>query len=298
MTVITGTNNNDILVGSSDDEKIEGLGGNDFLVGLGGNDDLQGGDDIDALFGGEGDDFLEGNKGDDFMFGGEGNDTLEWDNGDGTDLMIGGAGYDRINVNGSADKGDEFTLQQQGTQAIFDRLNLVPFKLTVESSEVFKVDGKGSDDSFIVGDLSDTAVRKVKFFGGLGNDTLDASGSSTVIKARGGDGDDSLTGGTAADTLRGGKGNDSIQGGKGSDRMIGGAGDDLLVWAHGEGSDRISGGAGQDIVGVQGSLLEGDVFTLNRLCCVNQKTVRSLLLWSFSKLQPDNYRAFLAESFC
>ncbi len=35
-----------------------------------------------------------------------------------------------------------------------------------------------------------------------------------------------------------------------------------------------------------------------RLCCVNQKTVRSLLLWSFFKLQPDNYRAFLAESFC
>lgn len=39
-------------------------------------------------------------------------------------------------------------------------------------------------------------------------------------------------------------------------------------------------------------------YTAVGLCCVNQKTVRSLLLWSFSKLQPDNYRAFLAESFC
>ena len=127
-----------------------------------------------------------------------------------------------------------------------------------------KVDGKGGDDSFVIGDLSNTAVRKVKFFGGLGNDTLDASGSSTVIKARGGSGDDALSGGTADDLLKGGRSNDFIRGGKGSDRMIGGVGNDLLVWADGDGSDRISGGAGQDIVGVQGSLLEGDAFTLNQ----------------------------------
>ena len=135
MTIITGTNNNDVLIGTPADETIEGLDGNDILIGLGGNDDLQGGSGVDAIFGGLGNDFLEGNKGDDFMFGGLGNDILEWDNGDGTDLMIGGAGYDTINVNGSADQGDEFTLQQRGTQAIFDRLNLVPFRLTVESSE-------------------------------------------------------------------------------------------------------------------------------------------------------------------
>jgi Ca2+-binding RTX toxin-like protein len=264
MATINGTSDNDLLMGTPDDDEINGLAGNDIIFGLGGNDHLEGGDGIDVLVGGDGNDFIEGNKGNDIMIGNDGNDVLEWDDGDGSDLMIGGSGEDKIAVDGAVDKGDEFVLQQQGNQAIFDRVNLVPFKLTVESSESFDVEGKGGDDSFTVGDLSMTDVKLVRFSGGLGNDTLDASASSTPIEAKGGSGDDSLTGSSVADILKGGKGNDFIQGEKGDDIMIGGAGDDTLVWDDGDGSDRISGGKGNDTVGVKGSVSQGDAFTLNQ----------------------------------
>ncbi len=264
MATIKGTDGNDLLLGSPTDDEIEGLAGNDVIDGGGGNDILEGGDGLDVLIGGDGNDFLEGNKGNDIMIGNAGNDTLEWDDGDGSDLMIGGSGEDTIAVDGAVAAGDEFMLQQQGTQAIFDRVNLVPFKLTVESSEYFEVNGEGGDDRFTVGDLSLTEVKQVSFSGGEGNDTLDASVSSTPIKAKGGSGDDSLTGSSGNDTLRGGSGNDFIQGEKGNDTMIGGAGDDILVWDDGDGSDRISGGKGNDLVGVKGSVSQGDAFTLNQ----------------------------------
>ena len=43
------------------------------------------------------------------MTGGTGNDVLVWNNGDGSDTMDGDAGNDEIEVNGSANAGDEFT---------------------------------------------------------------------------------------------------------------------------------------------------------------------------------------------
>jgi Ca2+-binding RTX toxin-like protein len=264
MAIINGTDNIDILVGGSKNDEINGLAGNDLLDGRGGNDTLEGGDGVDVLLGGQGNDSLEGNKGDDIMIGGNGDDILEWEDGDGSDLMIGGRGYDVIEVEGAVAAGDEFVLEQQGNLAIFDRVNLGPFTLTVDSSEAFEVKGEGGDDSFTVGDLANTAVQLVEFSGGEGNDTLDASGSSTAIKAKGDNGDDALTGSSANDTLEGGRGNDFIQGEKGDDTMIGGAGNDLLVWDDGDGSDRISGGRGEDIVGVRGSVSQGDEFTLNQ----------------------------------
>ncbi len=170
MATIKGTNGNDNLNGTNGRDEMNGLEGNDVLSGQGGNDDIEGGLGIDVLFGGNGDDFLEGNKGTDFMFGENGNDIMEWDDGDGSDIMDGGSGYDTAKVDGSVKQGDEFVLQQSlqkgETKAIFDRLNLVPFNLTVENTEVFDVNGEGGDDSFIVGDLSQTAVKKVIFSGG------------------------------------------------------------------------------------------------------------------------------------
>ncbi|MGB3790945.1 MAG: calcium-binding protein, partial [Phormidesmis sp.] len=182
MANINGTDNNDFLKGTNGNDEIEGLGGNDLIEGLGGDDNLQGGLGTDVLIGGNGNDFLEGNKGTDFMIAGNGDDTMEWDNGDGSDIMDGGNGYDTVQVDGSVELGDEFVLQQRGTKAIFDRLNLVPFNLTVENSEVFNINGEGGDDSLIVGDLSQTAVKQVIFSGGKGNDLLDAPESSTQIQ--------------------------------------------------------------------------------------------------------------------
>ncbi|MGL5082185.1 MAG: calcium-binding protein [Microcoleaceae cyanobacterium] len=281
-TTITGTNINERLIGTDGNDLILGEEGLDTLQGRDGNDTLDGGDDADLLFGnlgddlllgGEGDDQLKGavgndtlvgNRGNDQMFGEAGNDRLVWNNGDGSDLLEGGSGSDVAEVNGSVDQGDEFQLTANGDRALFERLNLVGFGLDANNVERFEVNGLGGDDSFEVQDLTGTDVKTVFFTGGDGNDTLNGEEATTALEADGGAGTDNLIGGSADDTLTGGDGNDFVDGNKGDDTMIGGKGDDILVWADGDGSDRISGNQGTDVVGVEGSLDQGDEFVLNQ----------------------------------
>ncbi len=266
MAIISGTPTagNDNILADGANDLINSLAGNDTVNGGGGNDTLIGGDGIDILNGGAGNDEVEGKRGNDRMIGGTGNDTLEWDDGDGSDRISGNAGIDTVDVDGSVALGDNFVLGQQGTQAIFDRVNLGQFRLTVDTAEQFSVAGVGGNDSFDVNNLSNTSVNLVNFSGGAGNDTLDASDSSTRIVGNGDGGNDLLTGSSANDTLNGGDGNDFVEGEKGNDRMIGGTGNDILAWDDGDGSDRISGNAGLDTVAVEGSLAQGDSFVLNQ----------------------------------
>jgi Ca2+-binding RTX toxin-like protein len=268
---IIGGNGNDVLTGDEGNDLIKGLAGNDTLSGLDGKDTIYGGDDndlilggndVDSLYGNAGDDVVVGNKGNDRMIGNAGDDILGWADGDGSDRMSGNAGYDTVAVTGSVEKGDDFVLAQDGNKAIFDRVNLGKFTLTVDSAEKFDVAGLGGNDKFTVGDLSNTDVKLVEFSGGAGKDTLDASDSSTKIKAFGDGGNDELIGSSANDTLYGNKGNDNIEGEKGNDRMIGGAGNDTLGWDDGDGSDRMSGNAGYDTIEVDGSVEKGDDFVL------------------------------------
>lgn len=257
MAIISGnpTNGNDIIVANDANDSINSLAGNDTVSGGGGNDTLKGGG---------GNDLIAGNKGIDTMIGGEGNDILSWADGEGSDRISGNAGTDIIGVQGSLALGENFVLNQQGTQAIFNRVNLGQFKLTVDTSEQFIVQSEGGNDSFDVNNLTNTAVELVTFSGGVGNDTLDGNDTSIQLIGNGDAGNDFLSGGSAADSLNGGEGNDFIAGNKGIDTMIGGAGSDILVWADGDASDRISGNAGTDTVGVQGSLTLEDTFVLSQ----------------------------------
>src|SRR5207245_4053553 len=59
-------------------------------------------------------------------------------------------------------------------------------------------------------------------FGGDGNDTLDAGGSTANNVLLGGAGADALTGGSGRDLLIGGLGADTLRGGGGDDILIGG----------------------------------------------------------------------------
>ena len=140
---------------------IRGGGGGDILNagGLGntynsldiqgdaGDDTITGGGKADPLAGGDGDDRVVGNPGNDTMTGGNGNDVLVWNNGDGSDTMDGDAGNDEIEVNGSANAGDHFTITPGANgRTTFDRLNLVPFKLDT-LAERMTVSGLGGDDA-------------------------------------------------------------------------------------------------------------------------------------------------------
>ena len=262
----------DILIGNQGNDSLAGGNKNDILIGLEGNDWLRGGDGNDLLFGNDDNDTLIGDRGADTMEGGSGDDRLIWNNGDGSDRMNGGDGNDVVEVNGAANNGDEFVLQGQQGKAIFDRINLVPFKLTVDGVEQFEINGLGGNDSLTVKDLIGTGVELVNFSGGEGNDILNGSATTTRLVANGDAGNDYLTGGAADDLLRGGDDNDTLEGGQGNDTLIGdrgadtfkgGKGDDRMIWNNGDGSDVMSGGEGIDVVEVNGAAA-GDEFVLQK----------------------------------
>jgi Ca2+-binding RTX toxin-like protein len=198
-----GGEGNDLFDGSESSTQLN-------AKGEAGNDTLIGGSANDTLDGGSGNDDVEGEKGDDRMIGGSGNDTLGWDDGDGSDRISGNSGVDIVEVEGSLLQGDDFVLGQSGTLAIFDRVNLGLFTLTVDTSEQFEVSGKGGNDKFTVKDLSNTAVKQVTFEGGAGRDLLDASLTDVKIIADGGAGNDTLIGGNNNNTFTGGAGRDTF----------------------------------------------------------------------------------------
>jgi Ca2+-binding RTX toxin-like protein len=203
---------------------LNGGTGADTLTGGDGADVVNGGDSGDILDGGAGDDRVVGDRGSDTHRGGEGDDVLVWNNGDGSDDNVGGNGFDRVEVNGSATAGDAFTLAPDGAEARFERTNLVPFQLGIsDGTEVVAVNGGGGNDQFAVSP-------------GL---------AGLLVAADGGSGNDQLVGSEEADSFLGGSGNDSLTPGGGSDLADGGVDDDQLFTRDRVG-DLVRGGAGTD----------------------------------------------------
>jgi Ca2+-binding RTX toxin-like protein len=241
---------------------VRGNGGNDILnaAGLGntynsltidggtGDDTITGGGKGDPLAGGDGDDRVVGNPGGDTMTGGNGNDQLVWNNGDGSDTMDGDGGNDEIEVNGSANAGDEFTIKPGNNgRTTFDRVNLVPFTLDT-LAERMTVSGLGGNET-MTGAAGLNGRILLTLNGNAGTDTI-----------TGGDGPDRISGGEAADVLDGAGGDDRVTGDRGGDQMRGGPGDDILEWNDGDGSDVATGGDGLDLTRVNGSVTQGDAF--------------------------------------
>jgi Ca2+-binding RTX toxin-like protein len=240
--VVRGGAGNDILNASALGNTYNSL----EVQGEAGDDVVTGGGKADTLGGGDGDDRVVGAQGNDLMSGAAGNDVLVWNNGDGSDTMDGDAGNDEIEVNGSANAGDEFTIAPGvNGRTKFDRVNLVPFTLDT-LAERMTVSGLGGND------------KATGAPGLAGRILLTLNGNAGADTLTGGDGADRVSGGEAADVLDGGAGDDEISGDRGADQMGGGAGDDVLEWNNGDGSDLATGGDGADLVRVNGSVTDGD----------------------------------------
>lgn len=101
VAVISGTSENDPLIGNAGDDGISGGKGDDFLDGKSGTDTLFGGRGNDILNGGDGDDILVGGKGrDKFVLQLQpGSDVIsDFQNGEDLFLLAGGLTYDQIRV--------------------------------------------------------------------------------------------------------------------------------------------------------------------------------------------------------
>ena len=109
LTALTlnGGSAGDRLVGGDGADQINGGSGADELFGGEGADQINGGDENDDIKGDGGDDRIVGGTGSDSLKAEAGDDAIVWNNGDGSDpVNEGGAGFDRVEVNGSATAGD------------------------------------------------------------------------------------------------------------------------------------------------------------------------------------------------
>lgn len=182
---------NDLLIGNEINNLLVGNGGNDTLnLSYGGNDEARGGDDNDL-----------------FVVGGALTKT---------DRLDGGAGTDRVLMDGNYSGGLKFT---GSTLVNIERIDLT----AGNSYQITSSDGTVSAGLVLTVDGSTLGISDILTF--KGNRETDAR---FVLK--GGDGDDDLTGGRGADTLSGGAGDDILNGGRGSDQITLGAGDDRIVY--------------------------------------------------------------------
>ncbi len=203
-----------------------------------------------VMDGGSGDDFLNSGFGNDVLLGGDGNDTMQWLPGTLVDTFDGGSGNDTAIVVGNGNnQGDAFRLDADPTTggALFQRTNLVPFKIGITTTENVVMRTQSGDDSITVTALAGTGVNRVVMDGGDGNDTLDGSAADVKLEIYGGAGNDVLIGGSKNDVLSGGDGNDTLTGGRGLDTLDGGAGNDILDDGVKDGQqDNLIGGTGAD----------------------------------------------------
>jgi VCBS repeat-containing protein len=110
MTTITGTNQNDNLVGTNGADTINGRQGNDVIAGLDGNDTIIAGNGNNTITDGDGNDTITAGNGNNTITAGNGNDTVTTGNGtnnitvgNGTDSVTVGNGNNTITAGSGAD---------------------------------------------------------------------------------------------------------------------------------------------------------------------------------------------------
>ena len=169
---VIGTLFPDTLTGSSGADRLEGRGGDDTLTGGAGND---------TLIGGDGTDNLVGSSGSDRILGEGGSETITWNNGDGSDVIEGGAGdSDKLVVNGAAAEDFLSVAPGTGSRVAIERTNLVPFSLDVASVEDLEIAAGDGDDNLTLGSLADSEVRNAVMGTGGGGDTVTLHGSQAA----------------------------------------------------------------------------------------------------------------------
>ena len=251
------------IAGTADAEQLSGSWDNDVLIGNGGVDQLSGQDGDDVLIGGSDMEMMEGGEGNDTYLPGAGNAFIHIKGGN--DLLVFG--------------------REAGTYQLFDLWQAKSLTIAVApgvtpSDIVFVRPGNGELYMEIAGSTarivlpemmlhdpifpakisvvfddgqlwSGEALRSAALSGGempdvlrgtFFGDIIQGHGERDVLEGMGGD--DRLFGGAGDDLVMGMEGNDSLYGGDGNDELFGHMGDDVLVG--GAGIDHLNGGEGHN----------------------------------------------------
>lgn len=276
--------------GANDALVVAGQGGDDRLTattlpagvarltldGGIGNDVLLGSQGADVLFGGGDNDFVFGDNGNDTAFLGSGNDVFQWDPGDGSDVVEGQDGSDRLLFFGS-NAAEAIQIAANGGRVLFQR-DVGNVTMDLNDTEHIEFRALGGADNITVGDLSGTDATRIdadlRGPNGAGDGaadtiTVNATNGSDVFGVTGDAGGVNVFGLSAevnvffADdgdrlVLNGQGGDDvidasslqadgirlTVNGGLGNDVMLGGAGGDQFNG--GDGNDVAFMGAGDD----------------------------------------------------
>ena len=263
---LTGTSNDDVILGDAGADTIQTGAGRDVARGGGGNDNLQGGSDADVLRGDSGNDTVEGGSGNDTLLGDAGNDIIR--GGVGDDHIMGGTGNDTLT--GGAGEDVFIFIENSGNDTITDfdtsedviDMSMMSTEAVIAFSDLTITNLQ--DNSGVT--ITHSALGGTLTLTGVSASQLTAShfqlpsvppatsydtGENAVIKratdpTEGTENADFMV--TAADgaTILAKGGNDTILAGEGNDKISGGSGNDTLFGE--EGDDTIRGDAGDDML--------------------------------------------------
>ncbi|MFC3180435.1 Hint domain-containing protein [Cypionkella sinensis] len=222
-------------------ERFQLGSGNDTVLGGAGNDSVDGGAGNDSMTGGAGNDTLAGGAGNDSLFGGTGNNQL-----------FGGDGVDYFGVT-TANTG---TTVIQGGEGGTDTGDQIAFSGADAVTVVFTGNEAGT---FIGGNHSGSFSEIEVITSGSGNDSYDATVTTSALYIGAGGGNDTIFMGAGNDTVYGGDGADTIRGGAGNDFLVGDAGNDTLDG--GAGNDTLNGGNDADTFLLTGASFGTDTIT-------------------------------------
>ena len=277
---ITGTPQNDYLVGTDGDDIIDAVGGkntvfggagDDIIYGGPGNDVLHGGPGNDTIYGGGGNNKIYADEGDNLLFGGTGNDEIYGGPGNdrldgvaGTNRLYAGTGNDTLVVN---DWKDAAIGNREGPNGGgIDTLEVAPgfaaslkgrFAAAGPDGQATLVMGSSAGGREFPADVNahkwqvDLGIDQVRLTGDVSHDVIASDDGNTIWgndgnnRLYGGAGDDVLYAGGGNNTLSGGAGNDTLHAGSGNDVLFGGAGDDIFYGGPGE--NELHGGEGDDL---------------------------------------------------
>jgi Ca2+-binding RTX toxin-like protein len=142
---------------------------------------------------------IVGGAGTDTVIGSFAADEITWNPGDGSDSNDGGAGNDRIVVNGS-DTANTFTVGTAGAAPGFDLRFVGPFTIDIVRAEILEINGKGGDDNINASALP-AGLIALELVGGTGADTVIGSAGDDTLIWNPGDGSDTNDGGAGNDRI-------------------------------------------------------------------------------------------------
>ena len=159
FSIDAGTIENIVINANGGDDVIVAGNGLSALTsvridGGAGNDAIVGGDGADVLLGGDGNDVVAGGRASDVAFLGAGDDVFTWNPGDGSDVIEGQAGFDRLEFNG-ANANETFTISANGGRATLVR-DVGAITMDLNGVEAVAFHAFGGADNIVINDLSGT----------------------------------------------------------------------------------------------------------------------------------------------